>query len=82
MIWRLFHRPLTLESMKSVEGVSEIWLQKYGEKFLQTIGSFCQTKEIQVPMDAHLSAVALQRTQSAYTIVKVCLYINCKLLFE
>ena len=49
-------RPQSLESMKSVEGVSDVWLQRYGEKFLKSIGSYCQTREEDVPMDAHLSA--------------------------
>ena len=64
-------RPQTLESMKTVEGVSEVWLQKYGDKFLETIGNFCGTRDVDFPMDAHLSA-ASTRPQSAPTIVKVC----------
>ena len=54
--------------MKLVEGVSDIWLEKYGEKFLETIDSFCQTKEVNIPMDVHMSAAPKQPMKN---IVKV-----------
>jgi hypothetical protein len=72
-------RPQTLESMKTVEGVSEVWLQKYGDKFLETIGSFCGTRDVDVPMDAHLSAASTQ-PQSAPTIVKEKLVKGCQIV--
>jgi Werner syndrome ATP-dependent helicase len=62
-------RPLTLDSMKSVEGVSDVWLQKYGSEFLESIGGFCQCGEVDVPMDTHLAAAA-QQSLPAQTTVK------------
>ena len=58
--------------MKLVEGVSDLWLQKYGENFLKTIYSFCQTKEVNIPMDVHVSAAPKQPMEK---IVKVYIYI-------
>ena len=39
-----FLRPSSLETMKAVEGVSDVWLQKHGDKFLVTITDFCQRR--------------------------------------
>ena len=57
--------------MKTVEGVSDIWLQKYGDKFLETIRTFCQTGEVDIPMDVHVTT-ASQHTLPKQTAVKVC----------
>ena len=35
-----------------VEGVSDIWLSRYGEKVLKVIGDFCQKNGQDAPMDA------------------------------
>ena len=70
------HSPLTLGSMKMVEGVSEIWLQKYGTRFLETVGTFSQSQEVDVPMDVHMSAPS-QHTQPTSMTIKVrILYIT------
>ena len=34
-----------------VEGVSDIWLSRYGEKVLKVIGDFCQKNGQDAPMD-------------------------------
>ena len=67
------HRPLTLDSMKSVEGVSDFWLEKYGRKFLEAIANYCQAGDVDVPMDVHMSGA----TQSLpkQTTIKVCVSI-------
>ena len=70
------HRPLSLDSMKMVEGVSEIWLHKYGSRFLETIAKFCQTQDMQMPMDVHKSS-ATQRTQPTSVTVKACTIEEC-----
>ena len=51
-------RPLTLDSLKLVEGVSDIWLDKYGDTFLEAVDSFCQTGDIDIPMDVHMTTAA------------------------
>ena len=68
-------RPLTLDSLKSVEGVSDIWLDKYGVKFLEAIDSFCQISDVDVPMDVHMTTLA--QPQPTQTIVKVCSSETC-----
>ena len=44
-------RPSSLERMKEVEGVSEVWLRQYGSKVLQKIDEFCKKRGESVRMD-------------------------------
>ena len=50
-VGQLCLRPSVLESMKTVEGVSDVWLNKYGAHFLSSIHEFCQCSDLNVPMD-------------------------------
>lgn len=45
------HRPSSLESLRRVEGVSEMWVERYGERMLTVVQDHCRQATIDVPMD-------------------------------
>lgn len=45
-VWLIMHRPSTYQSLKAIEGVSELWLNQHGSKFLEKIAEFCSSNNL------------------------------------
>ena len=41
-----FNRPSTNDSLRAIEGVTEIWLKQHGDLFLKKISEFCSNNSI------------------------------------
>ena len=47
----LFGRPSSVQRLKEVEGVSDVWVENFGGRMLRRIEEFCQKSGGNVPLD-------------------------------